>query len=78
MFEGNEMDRKFMQMAIDRAREGMNEGQTPFGACIVKDGEVVSCEHNVVWDTTDITAHGEVHTIRVACKKLNTIDLNKL
>ncbi len=71
----NNYDQKFMQMAIDKAREGVALGQTPFGACIVKDGEVISCEHNVVWETKDITAHGEIHAIRVACQVLNDISL---
>ena len=66
----------FMQQAIDKAREGIDNGQTPFGSCIVKDGEIVCCEHNIVWRSTDITAHAEVHTIRASCKKLNTIDLS--
>ena len=65
-----------MRMAILKAKDGVANGQTPFGACIVKDGEVVVCEHNVVWRTTDITAHAEVHAIREACKKLGTVDLS--
>ncbi len=65
-----------MRRAIEKAREGIARGQTPFGACIVRDGRVVACEHNVVWATTDITAHGEVNAIRAACKTLNTIDLS--
>jgi guanine deaminase len=69
-------DARFMAMAIAKAREGVIEGQTPFGACIVKDGKPVACEHNVVWATTDITAHAEVTTIRAACKALGTIDLS--
>src|SRR5207237_7695379 len=32
--------------------------------------------HNVVWQTTDITAHAEVNAIRLACRKLGTIDLS--
>lgn len=51
-------------------------GQSPFGACIARSGELVSCEHNVVWSTTDITAHAEIHAIREACRKLGTIDLS--
>ncbi|MFQ5604061.1 MAG: nucleoside deaminase [bacterium] len=68
-------DEKYMEMAIEQARIGMANGQTPFGACIVKNGEVISCVHNVVWESTDITAHAEVHAIRKACQKLNLIDL---
>ena len=66
----------FMRMAIQKAREGIDNGQTPFGACIVKNNEVVSCEYNRVWETTDITAHAEIVTIRDACRKLGGIDLS--
>lgn len=66
----------FMQQAIDKALEGIQNGQTPFGACIVKDSQVISCEHNRVWETCDITAHAEVTAIRAACKKLQAVDLS--
>lgn len=65
-----------MRLAIGKARQGVALGQSPFGACIVRSGEVVSCEHNVVWLTTDITAHAEVQAIREACRKLHGIDLS--
>ena len=72
----NEKDEQFMNLAIARTRDGIKAGQTPFGACIVDaEGQVIACEHNVVWETTDITAHGEVNTIRKACLELSTIDL---
>ena len=73
MFKPNE---KYMKMAMAKAREGVEKGQTPFGACIVKGSKVLSCVHNTVWKTTDITAHAEVHAIRKACKAANTIDLS--
>jgi tRNA(Arg) A34 adenosine deaminase TadA len=63
-------------MAIAMAMEGIEKGQSPFGACIVKDNQVISCEHNMVWQSTDITAHAEVTAIRKACQKLDTIDLS--
>jgi tRNA(Arg) A34 adenosine deaminase TadA len=69
-------DEHFMNLAIEKAREGIRAGQTPFGSCIVKNEEVVSCVHNIVWNSTDITAHAEIHAIRDACQKLNTIDLS--
>jgi len=65
-----------MRLAIAKAREGVQQGQTPFGSCIARAGDVVSCTHNVVWQTTDITAHAEIHAIREACRKLKTIDLS--
>ncbi|MCK5225270.1 MAG: nucleoside deaminase [Planctomycetes bacterium] len=67
---------KFMMLAIERAKQAIEKGQTPFGACIVKDEQVISCEHNTVWDTTDITAHAEINAIRKACIKLDTVDLS--
>src|SRR5580704_4217300 len=65
-----------MRLALEKAKQGVIQGQSPFGACIARAGEVVSCEHNVVWQTTDITAHAEIHAIRHACRKLATIDLS--
>jgi guanine deaminase len=69
-------DEKYMRMAIEKAKEGLSLGQTPFAATIVKGDQVIACEHNVVWLTTDITAHAEVAAIRRACGKLSTVDLS--
>ncbi len=69
-------DEKFMRLAIEKARQGVGKGQTPFGACIVKGNKVVSCSHNLVWKNIDITAHAEITAIRQACKRLKTIDLS--
>ncbi len=70
------INEKFMRLATNKAKEGIKRGQTPFGACIAKDGEVISCVHNIVWEGVDITAHAEISAIREACKKLNTVDLS--
>lgn len=69
-------DEKFMRLAIDKAKQGIRELQTPFGVCITNEREVISCTHNIVWESMDITAHAEIHAIREACRKLNTIDLS--
>jgi tRNA(Arg) A34 adenosine deaminase TadA len=63
-------------MAIARAKEGIDIGQTPFAAVIVRNSEIIASEHNSVWKNMDITAHGEVQSIRAACKKVNSIDLS--
>ena len=73
-------DLKYMRLAIEQAKQGVRDGQSPFGAVVVKAtedgrGEVVCAVHNVVWKTTDITAHAEVHALREACKALGTVDL---
>ena len=66
-----------MKLAIDKAKEGIKSGQAPFGACIVREGEVITCAHNVVWQNMDITAHAEINAIRYACRKLNAVDLSE-
>ncbi len=69
-------DVAFMQMALDKASSGVRRGQTPFGACIVRKGQVIALEHNRVWQTTDISAHAEVQAIRSACRILKTVVLS--
>jgi len=70
------MENKWMQSAIAKTREGIAEGNSPFGAAVVKAGQVVACAHNTVWPDTDPTAHAEVNAIRQAAKALGTIDLS--
>ena len=66
----------FMRQAITQARLGINKGQTPFGACIVRDGQIIAAAHNNVWEAKDITAHAEIVAIRDACRKLATVELS--
>ncbi len=67
---------KFMKMAIDLARQGMNAGAGgPFGCVIVRNGEVIAKGYNAVTSTNDPTAHAEVVAIREACKNLNSYQL---
>jgi len=70
------MEEKFMQEAIGLARNGIttNEGG-PFGAVVVKNGEVIGRGNNRVTSDNDPTAHAEVMAIRDACKNLNTFQL---
>src|SRR5208283_2063775 len=65
----------WMRLAIQTTRTGIATGQSPFGAVIVKHNQLVVAAHNIVWHSTDITAHAEVTAIRQACTKLQTIDL---
>ncbi|MBQ1879038.1 MAG: nucleoside deaminase [Candidatus Enteromonas sp.] len=68
---------KFMQMAIDEAKIGVDAGDGgPFGAVIVKDGVVIGKGHNNVIRLQDPTCHGEIMAIHEACEKLGTFDLS--
>lgn len=67
---------KFMQRAIELASESIKSGLGgPFGAVIVKDGEIVGEGHNIVTSSNDPTAHAEVVAIRNACKNLSSFQL---
>src|SRR5690349_327300 len=70
-------EKTFMQQAIDRALHGMrsNEGG-PFGAIVVRNGEIVGKGNNLVTSTNDPTAHAEIVAIRDACKNLGTFQLD--
>lgn len=73
----NDLDREFMMRAIELARAGMaaNAGG-PFGAVVVKDGEVIGEGNNRVTSTNDPTAHAEINAIRQACEKLQNFQLD--
>lgn len=65
----------FMQLAIQSARQGVEKGEMPFGACIVKKGRVIAVAHNSARADLDTTAHAEVQAIRDASRRLKTLEL---
>ena len=67
---------RFMQMAIDLSIENVANGGGPFGAVIVRDGEVIATGTNRVTASCDPTAHAEVNAIRNACAKVGDFKLN--
>jgi tRNA(Arg) A34 adenosine deaminase TadA len=70
------MNPEFMRAAIEEGRKGMNANEGgPFGAIIVKDGQIIGRGHNQVLLLNDPTAHAEVMAIRDACKKLKDFQL---
>ncbi|HBG69405.1 MAG: tRNA-specific adenosine deaminase [Bacteroidetes bacterium GWF2_43_63] len=72
----NKNDRYFLQMAVDLAAENVRSGRGgPFGAVIVKDGEVLATGVNLVTSSNDPTAHAEVTAIRNATSKLKDFQL---
>ena len=67
------MDRAFMDEAIRLSREMMLKGKGgPFGAVVVRDGEIIGRGYNAVTSSNDPTAHAEIMAIREACRSLDS------
>lgn len=72
-----EQHQYFLQRAVALATANVHSGQGgPFGCVIVKDGQVIAEGANQVLSTNDPTAHAEVVTIRKACAKLGSFQLD--
>ena len=70
------MDTPFMAQAIRLSIENVQSGRGgPFGAVIVKSGQIIAEGSNRVTANNDPTAHAEVLAIRDACAKLKSFEL---
>ncbi|MDD2661860.1 MAG: deaminase [Methylococcales bacterium] len=78
MADVTDKDRDYMREAIRLMREAgvINKTGGPFGAVIVKDGEILAMTGNSVIRDNDPSAHAEVNAVREACRKLGTFDLS--
>lgn len=66
----------YMREAIALSLHSVQSGKGgPFGAVVVKDGEIIGRGHNQVTSSNDPTAHAEIVAIREACKHLNSFQL---
>lgn len=66
----------WMDMAISVAAENVKQAKGgPFGAIVVKDGQVIGKGRNSVTALNDPTAHAEVQAIREACSYLKDFEL---
>ena len=62
--------KKFMRLALGRAKTAAKYGETPVGAVIVKDGKVISGGRNRRETGKNALLHAEISAINGACKKL--------
>ena len=66
----------FMRRAIALATDNVVSARGgPFGAIIVRNGQIIAEAANSVTTTNDPTAHAEVNAIRLACSKLTSFSL---
>ena len=72
-----EEHKKFMREAIRLSLDNVTSGKGgPFGAIVVRNGEIIATGVNEVTKSNDPTAHAEVVAIRNACKKLGSFQLD--
>ena len=71
----SDQDALFLARAIELATENVAAGGGPFGAVIVRDGELVAEGQNRVTANLDPTAHAEVMAIRAACQATGDFSL---
>ncbi|MFO1358652.1 nucleoside deaminase [Plasticicumulans sp.] len=69
-------DPKFMQRALALSATSLDTpGTQPFGAVVVRNGEIVGEGLNHALARLDPTAHGEIEALRDACRRLGRLDL---
>ena len=60
----------FMREALRLAADNIRQGGGPFGAVVVKNGQIIGSGVNRVTSSMDPTAHAEINAIRQACSHL--------
>lgn len=68
--EQQEIDERFMQMAIKEAETALAQGEIPIGAVIVSHGRIIARAHNQTETLHDVTAHAEMLAITAAADAL--------
>lgn len=67
-------DETYLRLAIEWSRRGLENGNGPVGAVIVRDGQILGEGHNRTSADLDVTAHGEMVAIRDGVKKSGRLD----
>lgn len=70
-------DEYFMKKAIALAAAAVAHGNEPFGAVLVKDGEIIFSNENQIYTRHDPTFHGEAGLIREFCAQTGITDLRE-
>lgn len=72
-------ENKYMQRALELAKQAMEQDEVPIGAIVVDEfGVIVSEAYNLSQHSLCATAHAEILAINAACKKLKTNRLRKM
>ncbi|MEV6493561.1 nucleoside deaminase [Actinoplanes sp. NPDC051633] len=68
-------DLNLLRQAVGLATENAAAGQLPFGALVVRDGEILGTGVNTALRDCDPSAHAEVEAVRNVCRDRKTLDL---
>ncbi|MDJ0957152.1 MAG: nucleoside deaminase [Arenicellales bacterium] len=72
----DDLQKKFIDYAFAMRQKAIDSGDQPYGAIVVKDGEIIGEGPSRVIVDQDPTAHAEMVAIRNAAQRLNSRDLN--
>lgn len=70
-------DEKFMKAAIELSAMAVEHGNEPFGAVLVKDGEIVYKNENQIYSKHDPTYHAEIGLLKNFCAETGISDLSE-
>ena len=70
-------DEEFMREAIRLSQLAVVHGNEPFGAVLVKDGQIVFTNENQIYTKHDPTFHGEIGLLREFCGQTGITDLHE-
>lgn len=65
----------FMDLALEEARKAFEEGETPIGAVLVRQGQVLAKGHNHREAKNDISSHAEIEVLKQAGQMLGSWSL---
>ena len=68
-------ENRFLDEAIALARANIGKGGRPFGAVLVRGGEIIATAVNEIHVSNDPTSHAEMNAIRAASRKLGNAGL---
>jgi len=69
-------DKHFLQLAVEQAKKSVDGGGFPAGAVVVRGDAIISEGISLGFKLNDPTSHAETASMREACKKLQTTNLN--
>ena len=73
----NEVDEKYMRMALEEAWKAGRRGEIPVGAILLKGNQVLARDHNRCIELNDPTAHAEILVLRKGGESLGNYRLNE-